>query len=264
MNSLAVTTIQTHLHWHDPVANRLILAEKIAQAPPASLVVLPEMFTTGFSMAAANYAEPMDGPTLAWMRERAATHRLALCGSLMVAEGGCYFNRFVFVLPNGHVGCYDKRHLFALAGEHQVYTAGHKKLLASLDGWKINPQICYDLRFPVWSRQTATVANGAAPYDVLVYVANWPEPRRQAWRLLLQARAIENQCYVVGVNRIGQDGNGHHYTGDSLVIDPLGAILHDAGSSEGVATTLLSAHQLQTVRTKLPFWADADRFELHT
>jgi len=262
MGTLSVTTIQTPLHWEDPTTNLAMLEAKIAAAPAATVVVLPEMFNTGFSMRPSVLAETMNGLTVQWMRQMAMQHRVVLCGSLMVAEAGHYFNRLVWMLPTGQSGHYDKRHLFAYAGENEFYTPGQKKCLASVNGWKINLQVCYDLRFPVWSRQQSTDNDGSSLYDLLVYVANWPAKRGHAWRTLLQARAIENQCYVVGVNRVGQDGNGIDYDGDTMVVDPLGTVMYQAGSEAAVATTLLSKAHLTEVRQKFPFWKDGDRFDL--
>ncbi|EJF11524.1 amidohydrolase [Pontibacter sp. BAB1700] len=214
---LRVTIIQTSLHWQDAAANRSMFSEKLALvAPDTDLVVLPEMFTTGFSMDASGLAEETEGPTLEWMKEEAAKHEAVLTGSVIVREGEQYFNRLYWVRPDGTYEHYNKRHLFRMAKEHHTYTPGQEKLLVELRGWKICPLVCYDLRFPVWSR------NVGSEYDLLLYVANWPKPRANAWSILLQARAIENLSYVVGVNRVGTDGNGHPYSGDSAIIHPKG------------------------------------------
>ncbi|MGZ8541559.1 MAG: nitrilase-related carbon-nitrogen hydrolase, partial [Chitinophagaceae bacterium] len=173
-----------------------------------------------------------------------------------------YYNRLIWMLPNGHYGIYDKRHRFAFAGEDQYYTAGDKRLIASVKGWKINLQVCYDLRFPVWSRQQAQ--SGEPEYDLLIYVANWPEKRITAWKTLVQARAIENQSYVVGVNRTGTDGNDINYSGDSMIVDPLGEILYHKKNEEDISTIILTKDHLQTVREKFPFWKDADHFTIMT
>lgn len=223
------------------------------------IIVLPEMFSTGFSMNPAPFAEGMDGETVQWMKKVAAEKKVILTGSIIAEENGQYFNRLIWMLPNGQYGTYDKRHRFAFAGEDDKYTAGTKRLIASVKGWKINLLICYDLRFPVWARQ----AGGDIPeYDVLIYVANWPERRVHAWKTLLQARAIENQSYVVGVNRVGDDGNGIHHSGESMVIDPLGETLYHKKDEEDIFTIALEREKLDTVREKFPFWKDADAFKI--
>jgi len=224
----------------------------------AELVVLPEMFSTGFSMEAETLAEDMDGPTLSWMKKIAGLKKIILTGSIIAREGDKFFNRLLWVLPNGQYGHYDKRHLFAYAGEDNRYSPGNKRLIASVNGWKIHLLICYDLRFPVWSRQS--IQNGQPEYDLLVYVANWPERRNHAWKSLLQARAIENQCYVVGVNRVGDDGHGIYHSGDSMVVDPLGNILYHKAHEEDLFTIALEKEKLEEVRNKFPFWKDADHF----
>jgi predicted amidohydrolase len=262
MSTLTVTLVQTDLHWEDPAGNRRELGEKIRSlSQKTEIVVLPEMFTTGFSMEAARLAEPMDGASVAWMREIAAEKKIILTGSLIIKEGGHNYNRLVWMLPNGQYGCYDKRHRFAYGGEGEQYTPGVKRLIASVKGWKINLQVCYDLRFPVWARNSLD-EQGQPEYDVLVYVANWPEPRIQAWKTLLTARAIENQCYVIGVNRTGKDGSGHQYTGDSMVIDPLGEVIYHKAGQEDTPTIALDKARLEEVRGKLPFLGDADAFHI--
>ena len=231
------------------------------------IVVLPEMFSTGFSMKPEILAETMDEETLEWMKRIAATKKIILTGSVIIKEEENYFNRLIWMLPNGQYGIYDKRHRFAFAGEDQQYTAGDKRLIASVKGWKINLQVCYDLRFPIWSRQAPAPqgAVGRGPeYDLLIYVANWPERRSTAWKTLLQARAIENQCYVVGVNRVGKDGNDINHSGDSMVIDSLGEILYHKKDEEDIFTITLDKDHLQTIREKFPFWKDADEFQIIT
>jgi predicted amidohydrolase len=207
-------------------------------------------------------AEKMDGESVEWMRKMATQYRLILTGSLIIEEEGHYFNRLIWMLPTGVLGYYDKRHLFAFAGEDQHYTAGDKRLITAVNGWRFNLQVCYDLRFPVWARQQ--IINGEPEYDVLVYVANWPERRRQAWTTLLQARAIENQCYVIGVNRIGEDGKGIYHSGDSMVIDPLGEILFAQKDQEAIHTLTLNKERLTEVRQSLPFLKDGDGFGIAT
>ncbi len=259
MSTLTITTIQTALHWEDKKANLQMLEEKIMGiTEKTELVVLPEMFSTGFSMNPAELAESMDGETVQWMKQVAAQKKIILTGSLIVKEQDNYYNRLVWMLPNGQHGVYDKRHRFAFAGENKEYTAGNKRLIASVKGWKINLQVCYDLRFPVWARQQSQPEG--PEYDILIYVANWPERRSHAWKTLLQARAIENQCYVVGVNRVGNDGNEIYHSGDSMVIDPLGEILYHQKDDEDTHTITLQKEQLDTVRAKLPFLKDADGF----
>jgi len=272
MSTLTVTTIQPDLVWEDKTANLQRLEKQIFSiTEPTELVVLPEMFSTGFSMRPENLAEPMDGPTVSWMCEIAARRRVILTGSVIVREGGNYYNRLIWMLPTGEYGYYDKRHRFAFAGEDDQYTAGHKRLIGAVKGWRILLLVCYDLRFPVWSRQTP--GEGAAPvasasresdleYDCILYVANWPERRALAWTTLLQARAIENQSYVIGVNRVGNDGNNIYHSGDSMIIDPLGVVLYHGQRKEEVFTQTLRKERLTEVRQKFPFWRDADHFNI--
>ena len=265
MSSLTITTIQTGVQWEDKSANLKRLEEHIHAIPvPTELVVLPEMFSTGFSMRPEALAERMDGPTLAWMQEIAARKKIILTGSIIVEEEGNYYNRLIWMLPNGQYGYYDKRHRFAYAGENEYYTAGHKRLIASVKGWKVLLLVCYDLRFPVWSRQTPRQQEeqGGLEYDLLLYVANWPERRSHAWKTLLQARAIENQCFVAGVNRIGDDGNDIYHSGDTMIIDPLGEILYHAAAREEAFTLTLLKDELTRVRQRFPFWQDADHFSI--
>jgi omega-amidase len=267
MSSLSITTIQTDLLWENPKENLQLLEEKIGNISGTSqVVVLPEMFSTGFSMNPAVLAETMEGETVQWMKRIAGNKKIILTGSIIIAAPGkdgttVYYNRLIWMLPNGHYGTYDKRHRFAYAGEDDQYTAGNERFIASVNGWKLNLMICYDLRFPVWARQQS---NSEAEYDVLVYVANWPEKRILAWDTLLRARAIENQCYVVGVNRVGTDGNGIRYNGSSSIYGPLGEVLYNKMEEEEVYTTLLNKDHLNEVREKFPFWRDADRFRITT
>lgn len=268
MSTLSITTIQTNLHWEDKAANLKMLEEKIYSIKEKTeIVVLPEMFSTGFSMKPEVLAETMEGETVQWMNRVSAEKKIILTGSLIIKEDGLtetvgpsYFNRLIWMLPNGQYGVYDKRHRFAFAGEDNHYTAGSKRLIASVKGWKINLQVCYDLRFPVWSRQQSQPEG--PEYDVLIYVANWPERRSHAWKTLLQARAIENQCYVVGVNRVGNDGNNIYHSGDSMIIDPMGEMLYTKEREEDIFTTVLDKNHLQTIREKLPFLKDADDFQI--
>ena len=223
------------------------------------IVVLPEMFSTGFSMRPKYLAESMEGETVSWMKKIAALKKIILTGSVIITENGHFYNRLLWVLPNGGLGFYDKRHRFAFAGEDKEYTAGNKRLIASVKGWKLNLQVCYDLRFPVWARQQT---GDTMEYDVLLYVANWPERRSTAWKTLLAARAIENQCYVIGVNRVGNDGNNIYHAGDSMVIDALGNILYHKTAEEAIHTLVLQKEPLQEIREKFPFWKDADHFKI--
>lgn len=265
MPALSVTVVQTHLHWEDKHRNLRMLQEKILSIPEyTEVVVLPEMFSTGFCMHPQTLAEKMDGDTIRWMQIVAAQKKVIITGSIIIEEGGNFYNRLIWMLPDGNLGYYDKRHLFAYASENERYTAGNKRLIASVKGWKINLQICYDLRFPVWVRQRnnprLNEAASLPEYDLIIYVANWPESRNHAWKTLLQARAIENQCYVVGVNRVGNDGNGIPHSGDSMIIDPLGMVLYTRSQQEDIFTTTLQKQRIESVRTQFPFWKDADSF----
>ncbi len=261
MSTLTVTIIQTNLIWEDKAANLIQLEQKINAIEQAGqLVILPEMFSTGFSMQPALLAETMEGETVAWMRQIAMRKKIILTGSVMIEEDGKYYNRLIWMLPNGQLGYYNKKHLFAFGGEDKQYHAGNKRLIASVNGFKINLLICYDLRFPVWARQQTQQAQ--PEYDILVYVANWPERRNHAWKTLLQARAIENQCYVIGVNRVGTDGNGIYHSGDSAVINPMGEVLYTQAHDEAVFTITLHKQDVDDIREKLPFWKDADSFKI--
>lgn len=266
MSSLTFTVIQTNLHWEDKVANLNMLEEKINRiGEKTEVVILPEMFSTGFSMNPARFAEGMDGETVRWMKRISASKKIILTGSVMIKENDSYFNRLIWMLPNGQMGLYDKRHLFAYGHEHEYYTAGNKRLIASVKGWKINLLVCYDLRFPVWSRQSHHGGDRQGlEYDVLIYVANWPEKRNQMWRTLLQARAIENQSYCIGVNRVGTDGNGSSHSGDSMIVNPLGEVLYHKSHEEDIFTITLQKEELETIRQKMPFWKDADPFVILT
>ena len=254
---LKITLIQSHLLWENPVANRAHfsnLFEKIDGS--TDLIVLPEMFTSGFTMTAADVAETKNGPTFLWMQAEAKKHETAITGSVIIKENDHFYNRLFFVFPNGDFQTYDKKHTFTLAGEHTVFTAGSKHTLITYKGWKICPLICYDLRFPVWARNTSD-------YDVLLYVANWPDRRISAWDALLKARAIENMSYCVGVNRIGLDGNGHQYTGHSAVYDVLGNQISTVEfETEFIETISLQKDHIKKHRGHLQFLKDADTFTL--
>ena len=262
MATLTISTIQTDLHWENKEANLLMLGEKINSLyQKTEIIVLPEMFSTGFTMKAELFAETMDGLTVQWMKKLSSENRVILTGSLIIEENKKYFNRLIWMMPNGEYGYYDKRHLFAYGEEDKYYTAGNKRLITSVKGWKLNMQVCYDLRFPVWARQSPPKDESTIyEYDVLVYVANWPERRSHAWKTLLCARAIENQCYVVGVNRVGTDANDIYHSGNSLVIDPLGEVLYHMADDEDIFTVTLEKERLNEVRTKFPFLKDADDF----
>ena len=254
---LHLTLLQTSLHWENPTANRAMLEEKIFALPEKTdLIVLPEMFTTGFSMNAKALAEPMNLTTFRWLKQMAAQTDAVVTGSYIVQEKGQFYNRLIWMEPDGSFDVYDKRHLFRMAGEELTYAGGTKRLVKSWRGWNICPLICYDLRFPVWSR------NAGLEYDLLLYVANWPAARSTAWNALLQARAIENLSYVAGVNRVGEDGNGHRYAGDSSVIDPKGEVLFRQNQTETVFQTTLSLDELRAYRERFPANRDADDFRI--
>jgi omega-amidase len=262
MPTLSITLIQTQLHWEDKDANLEMLEQKInAIQEQTHVVILPEMFSTGFSMKSEELAETMDGATVQWMKKVAASKKIILAGSLIIEDGGERFNRLIWMLPTGQLGYYDKRHLFAYGEEDKHYSAGTKRLIASVNGWKVNLMVCYDLRFPVWARQQFDEEQDFE-YDVLIYVANWPERRNTAWKSLLRARAIENQCYVIGVNRVGNDGNNVYHSGDSMVIDPLGEILYEKAHEEDLFTIQVNKEHLLGIRDKFQFWRDADDFEI--
>lgn len=252
--TLKIAGLQSDLAWHDPIKNTDHFDTIIAGLDTdLDLIVLPEMFATGFSMKPENIADK--GASLEWMKKQAQRTGVAIAGSLMVEENDRYYNRFYFVTPQGTTEYYDKRHLFTLAGEHEVYERGNTLKIVNYKGWKIALQVCYDLRFPVFSRNTQD-------YDLLLYVANWPKPRVFAWDTLLKARAIENMSYCMGVNRVGTDGNGHDYSGHSGIYDSLGATLAFAEKKETALTAILSKNHLEETRQKLNFLADRDRFDL--
>lgn len=266
MSFITITLIQPNLAWENKKANLDMLTQRIESIKERTeVVILPEMFSTGFSMQPKLFAENMNGETVGWMKKMASSKKIIITGSVIIEEGGKYFNRLIWMLPNGEYGVYDKRHLFAYADEHNHYSAGNKRLIAQVKGWKINLQVCYDLRFPIWSCQSPPPQGEGGrwlEYDVLIYVANWPERRSTAWKTLLQARAIENQCYVVGVNRVGEDGNKIYHSGDSMIVDPLGEILYHKAYEEDVFTYTLHKEKLNEVRERFPFWRDADSFEI--
>lgn len=254
MENLKVTLVQQVVMPNDPQSNLDHYAGLLDQIPDTDLIVLPEVFTTGFCASARNYAETVGGRAYQWMQQQASTHQAVVTGSLVVQVGDTYFNRLVWMRPDGSYVEYDKRHLFRMAGEHTRYAMGNERILVELNGWRILPLICYDLRFPVWSRNRND-------YDMAIYVANWPSARALHWNRLLQARAIENLSYVVGVNRVGMDEAGQHYAGDSSIYGPAGELIITSQEPELIFTELY-AERLQEYREKFPANLDMDKFEL--
>ncbi|MEO5629901.1 MAG: amidohydrolase [Thermomonas sp.] len=264
MGDLRVSLVQGATRWHDPAGNREYYGELITPLKGLSdLIMLPETFTSGFSNDAIGNAETMAGPTVAWIREQAAALGAAVTGSVQLRTDGGVFNRMLFATPDGGLQYYDKRHLFRYAREHERYAAGRERLTLDWRGWRICPLVCYDLRFPVYSRNRFDVERpGQLDYDLVLYVANWPAARAYPWKTLLRARAIENLCYVAGLNRVGTDGNGLDYSGDSAVIDFLGHAISECTDQEMVTTTTLQAAELQAHRERFPAMLDGDRFSL--
>mgnify|MGYP002619919486 CR=1 FL=1 len=262
MQDLIITIVQTDLTWRDAEKNLQRFDRLIDTiSDQTDLIILPEMFTTGFAMEPELLAEEPKSKTFKWMLSKASERKCAVTGSYIVKEDGKYFNRLYFVLPSGESHTYDKRHLFRMAGEDRNFSPGSEKLVFTFKNWKICPLICYDLRFPVWSRNR--FENGVYEYDLLIYVANWPEIRNHAWNTLLKARAIENQAYVAGVNRIGPDGKGIPHSGDSAVIDPWGTVItHTQAQRESVETVRLDASKLNSHRNSLAFGMDQDKFQI--
>lgn len=254
-DKLKVALVQTGLIWESPKENRVVLSEKIRGIKSdVDIIVLPEMFTSGFTMHPGAVAETMEGTTINWMKTLAKDVDAAICGSLVISEGANYYNRFVFVKPDASIVFYDKRHTFTLAGEDKVYKSGNENILITYKGWKIRPLICYDLRFPVWARNVDN-------YDMLIYVANWPKPRVNAWDALLKARAIENMSYCIGVNRVGMDANDLEYSGHSNVYNGLGdAQIQLSDAQEAITITILDKNHLTTIRESLRFLNDRDSF----
>jgi omega-amidase len=259
MQDLKITLIQTHLKWENAEENLSHFKNKIDSiSGDTDLIILPEMFSTGFSMHAPELAETMEGKAVNWMKNISAEKRIDLAGSLIIKENDNFYNRLIWVKSDGSLFHYDKRHLFRMGREQDVYSAGNKIITVELKGWKIRPLVCYDLRFPVWARNTMD-----NPYDLLIYVANWPDKRTHHWKTLLAARAIENQAYAAGLNRIGSDGNKVSYCGDSLIIEPFGEILADLKDEDTTHTEILSQKNLKEYREKFPAWKDGDRFEIN-
>jgi omega-amidase len=255
MAQLQFTILQANIAWQNAAANRehfTLLINAIEQA--TQVVLLPEMFNIGFTMDT-KFAETIQGETIAWMQQLAAEKKIIIGGSLLIEEDNQFYNRFVWMQPNGVFHCYNKRHLFSLANEHKVFTAGQEKMIVQVNGIKICLQICYDLRFPVFVRQQKNHA-----YDVIIYVANWPEKRVYAWQQLLIARAIENQCFVIGVNRVGTDGNDWQFPGSSMVLDALGNVLHQLDASEQICSFSINTQEIIDVRNSIPFLNDGDDF----
>jgi len=254
---MRVTIVQPDIFWEKKSANLSHLEEILDFSPGfTDLIVLPEMFTTGFTMDPGKYAEQDDSETFGWMQKISGIKEAAVCGSFIAEDKGSYYNRFICVSPSGEIFRYDKRHLFSISGEDKSYTQGNARIVFNYRGFRILPLICYDLRFPVWARNRGD-------YDLMICVANWPESRRDVWNTLLKARAIENQCFVAGVNRIGTDPSGNSYSGDSVLLDAKGkTILGLSVNREGHATAELSIQSLQAFRKEFPVWKDADEFTL--
>lgn len=253
---LIVSIIQAELIWENPEANRIQFENTIKSVKEnVDIFVLPEMFTSGFTMHPQKVAETMKGDTIKWMLVLSKEVNAVICGSVIISENNNYYNRFVFTEPNGTITTYNKRHTFTLAGEHKVYKAGKEKVVLEYKGWKICPLVCYDLRFPVWARNVEN-------YDLLIYVANWPKPRIKAWDILLKARAIENMAYCIGVNRVGKDINGHQYSGHSTVLDGLGESLNSISKKKCTEVVELNKNHITTIRRKLKFLDDRDKFNL--
>ena len=267
MESLKITIIQAEIVWENVAENISTFSKKInAITEPTDIIVLPEMFTTGFTMKSEELAETMTGKTVTWMKTQAKKSNAVIIGSLIIKEHEKYFNRLVWMQPDGDFYTYDKRHLFRMANEHQNYSAGNKRLIVEYKGWKICPLVCYDLRFPVWSRNSEIklqTSNIKPAYDCIIYIANWPEVRKIPWSKLLEARAIENQCYVVGVNRVGIDGTNHVYSGNSVVINPKGEVITTIPEhKECTPTVSLSLKELTDFRALFPMGLDGDEFEI--
>jgi omega-amidase len=254
MQDLSVTLIQSDLAWENIPANIEAFNQKIdGITEPTDLIILPEMFTTGFSMRAKDLAEDMNGSAATWIMEKAKCKQADIMGSAIIKEKGRYYNRVLWAKSDGRLLTYDKKHLFRMIGEQKIYTAGDGHLTVALKGWKLRPFICYDMRFPIWTR------NIGNPYDVAVFIANWPEKRAAQWKILMPARAVENQCYVIGVNRVGTDGKGFYHSGDSSIIDPYGNVVFHRADSPCIHTVSLSYAPVKSYREKFPAWMDADR-----
>lgn len=258
MQDLNISLVQLDTVWEDIPANLGRLTELLKNVDPkTNLLVLPEMFSTGFTMDPASVSESMEGSAIRWMQGQATLRNMSIAGSLIIEDEGKFYNRFVFAHPNQKVDYYNKRHLFSLTGEHEKYTSGSENVQVNIMGWKIRPQVCYDLRFPIWSKNNDE-------YDLLLYTANWPEKRIAHWQKLIQARAIENQAYVLGVNRVGRDGNDLSYIGSSMLADPMGEVELQMSDEEGVAMVSLSKTKLNEVRSFMSVLKDGDRFTIES
>lgn len=264
MQNLKITIMQTDLFWESHSRNRQMLYNKInALKESTDIIILPEMFPTAFSMAPSPIAEPVFGESFQWMKETAKNKGAVIAGSIPTEDKGKYYNRFYWVQPNGEFYQYDKKHLFTFAGEHNEYTPGETKTIINYKGWKLLPLVCYDLRFPVWSKNNFNEKTGF-DYDCLIYVANWPKTRSKAWKTLLMARAIENQCYVIGVNRVGKDNNNNEYSGDSAVINAKGEMLSNIKPDEETnETSVISYEELITFRQSFKLGPDWDKFTIN-
>ncbi|MDR3693649.1 amidohydrolase [Mucilaginibacter sp.] len=257
MENLKVTTFQGYLYWENIDKNLQNITTRLSNIrEKTNLIILPEMFSTGFSMEAEKLAEAMGGKTMKWMFKIAKEFDCVLTGTIIIKENEKYYNRLIWMRPDGTYEYYDKRHLFAMGKEHMTYTPGNKRLIVELKGWNICPMICYDLRFPVWLR------NAHAEYDLLIVTANWPEKRIAHWRTLINARAIENQAYVIGVNRVGHDGNEVYHSGDSTCIDPTGNVIYYKRDEEDLYTFTINADEVTKTRRALPFLKDEDDFKI--
>lgn len=264
MNTLRTTLVQTDLYWQDIDANLAMMEEKIWQIDEdTDLIILPEMFNTGFSMNAEKLAEPMNFKTFKWMNQMAKQKNAAICGSYIIKESTNYYNRLYFIDPEGNFDFYDKRHLFRMGEEHLTYSEGKKRMIREFRGFKIMPLVCYDLRFPVWIKNQYDNDADELEYDVLVFVANWPAPRTNVWDTLLKARALENQCYSIGVNRTGKDGEGIEYSGNSVVYDYKGLSLNEITNDPSIQTIELNLEELKAFRKKFPVYLDWDKFGLY-
>jgi omega-amidase len=264
MRDLKITLVQSIQHWESIEKNISMFDSKLDSITgPTDLIVLPEMFSTGFTMNAEGMAEEMSGKSMQWLKKKAHEKGCVIMGSLVMHDNGKFYNRLVWMRPDGTYEAYDKRHLFRMANEHQHYTAGAKRIIVDLKGWKICPLVCYDLRFPAWSRNKFTGADHAPSFDCLIYIANWPERRNHHWKSLLPARAIENQCYVIGVNRVGKDGKDIDYSGDSVALTPKGEVISSIEPhEEKTETVTLSWSELEEYRKAFPVGMDADSFEI--
>jgi len=264
---LRVTTLQTSLFWEDAAKNINYFNKQleIIKRNSTDIIVLPEMFNTGFTMNAEKVAELESGFTMQWMNDVASNLNTSICGSLIIKEKNKFYNRFIWMNPDGSYQSYDKRHLFRMGGEDKIFTSGKESVVIECKGWVICPQVCYDLRFPVWSRNRIEKEgkNIVYDYDILLYVASWPAARKFAWQQLLIARAIENQAYLVGVNRIGKDGLGTAYNGESVILDPLGQKINKSSTKKSIETVSLSLKNLQDIRKRFPVFFDADNFKLN-